>query len=348
MEPRRSRRRRSTASRTEGVRFTQRLCDVGHLHAVALLAAHRQIRLAPAGHRGAAGQRRADHRPGARHAAVDAAASRLPAPVSSASGTSGLGGPGGPDWNTPHRAGTERDRFRLQLHHGCHRRPRADRLRRERPRRRTRPAGPDPRRLRQHRSATGRPVRREPGTADHAASEPRPRPDHRQRRQPHRLHDRRQGGAVARPGHGRHLHAARPSRYIEQHQREPFFLFFATHDPHVPRVPHERFVGKSGMGPRGDAILQSDWSIGQLLDTARPSEARRQHPRDLHQRQRPRRRRRVRRPGGGEAGHAHARPARCAAASTAASKPARACRSRSAGRLASNPGSATRSCRRWT
>jgi arylsulfatase A-like enzyme len=55
--------------------------------------------------------------------------------------------------------------------------------------------------------------------------------------------------------------------YIEQHQREPFFLMFATHDPHVPRVPHERFVGASGMGPRGDAILQSDWSVGQLLDT---------------------------------------------------------------------------------
>jgi arylsulfatase A-like enzyme len=55
--------------------------------------------------------------------------------------------------------------------------------------------------------------------------------------------------------------------YIEQHQREPFFLFFATHDPHVPRVPHERFVGKSGMGPRGDAILQSDWAVGQVLDT---------------------------------------------------------------------------------
>ena len=55
--------------------------------------------------------------------------------------------------------------------------------------------------------------------------------------------------------------------YIEQHQRESFFLFFATHDPHVPRVPHERFAGTSGMGPRGDAILQSDWSIGQVLDT---------------------------------------------------------------------------------
>jgi arylsulfatase A-like enzyme len=53
--------------------------------------------------------------------------------------------------------------------------------------------------------------------------------------------------------------------YIEQHQREPFFLFFATHDPHVPRVPHERFVGTSGMGPRGDAILQADWCVGQVL-----------------------------------------------------------------------------------
>ena len=55
--------------------------------------------------------------------------------------------------------------------------------------------------------------------------------------------------------------------FIEQYQREPFFLFFATHDPHVPRVPHERFAGKSGMGPRGDAILQADWSVGQVLDT---------------------------------------------------------------------------------
>lgn len=55
--------------------------------------------------------------------------------------------------------------------------------------------------------------------------------------------------------------------FIEAHQREPFFLYFATHDPHVPRVPHERFVGASGMGPRGDAIVQADWSVGQVLDT---------------------------------------------------------------------------------
>ncbi|MFM7751487.1 MAG: sulfatase-like hydrolase/transferase, partial [Opitutaceae bacterium] len=34
--------------------------------------------------------------------------------------------------------------------------------------------------------------------------------------------------------------------------------------PHVPRVPHERFQGKSGLGPRGDAILQFDWCVGEV------------------------------------------------------------------------------------
>jgi arylsulfatase A-like enzyme len=55
--------------------------------------------------------------------------------------------------------------------------------------------------------------------------------------------------------------------FIEQHRTQPFFLFFALHDPHVPRVPHPRFAGKSGMGPRGDAIVQADWSVGRILET---------------------------------------------------------------------------------
>ncbi|MEG1545595.1 MAG: sulfatase-like hydrolase/transferase, partial [Tannerellaceae bacterium] len=45
-------------------------------------------------------------------------------------------------------------------------------------------------------------------------------------------------------------------QFIENHQKQPFFLYFATNDAHVPRVPHPRFVGKSGMGARGDALLQ--------------------------------------------------------------------------------------------
>jgi arylsulfatase A-like enzyme len=54
-------------------------------------------------------------------------------------------------------------------------------------------------------------------------------------------------------------------KFIEQQKDKPFFLYFALHDPHVPRVPHPRFVGKSGMGPRGDAILQADWCVGEIL-----------------------------------------------------------------------------------
>jgi arylsulfatase A-like enzyme len=53
--------------------------------------------------------------------------------------------------------------------------------------------------------------------------------------------------------------------FIEKHKEEAFFLYFATHDIHVPRVPHPRFAGRSGLGPRGDAILELDWSVGQIL-----------------------------------------------------------------------------------
>ena len=45
---------------------------------------------------------------------------------------------------------------------------------------------------------------------------------------------------------------------------KPFFLFFAAHECHVPRIAHERFQGKSKLGPRGDAILELDWCVGEL------------------------------------------------------------------------------------
>ncbi len=56
-------------------------------------------------------------------------------------------------------------------------------------------------------------------------------------------------------------------QFIENNSDKPFFLYFATNDIHVPRVPHPRFTGKSGMGARGDAILEFDWSVGQILAT---------------------------------------------------------------------------------
>lgn len=45
---------------------------------------------------------------------------------------------------------------------------------------------------------------------------------------------------------------------------KPIFLYFATNDIHVPRDPHKRFVGKSGMGIRGDVTLQMDDCLGRL------------------------------------------------------------------------------------
>jgi arylsulfatase A-like enzyme len=53
--------------------------------------------------------------------------------------------------------------------------------------------------------------------------------------------------------------------FMERNRSKPFFLYFASHDIHVPRLPHARFAGKTGMGPRGDAIVQFDASVGALL-----------------------------------------------------------------------------------
>ena len=56
--------------------------------------------------------------------------------------------------------------------------------------------------------------------------------------------------------------------FLERQKKgQPFFLYFATHDIHVPRMPHPRFVGKTTMGARGDAIVQFDWCVGELLAT---------------------------------------------------------------------------------
>ncbi len=53
--------------------------------------------------------------------------------------------------------------------------------------------------------------------------------------------------------------------FIEKHKDRPFFLYFATHDIHVPRVPHARFRGTSRAGVRGDVVQELDWSVGEVL-----------------------------------------------------------------------------------
>ncbi len=96
---------------------------------------------------------------------------------------------------------------------------------------------------------------------------------------PSHRHDQTVVNGISRIGYMKGGHAARwkddligPTltskavEFIENHSDEPFFLYFATQDAHVPRVPSKEFAGKSGMGPRGDCLLQFDWSVGQILD----------------------------------------------------------------------------------
>lgn len=63
---------------------------------------------------------------------------------------------------------------------------------------------------------------------------------------------------------GTFLHVAQD--FIYKNKENPFFLMFALNEPHVPRMPSTYFRGKSGLGYRGDAILQLDWTVGKVLD----------------------------------------------------------------------------------
>lgn len=53
--------------------------------------------------------------------------------------------------------------------------------------------------------------------------------------------------------------------FIDENKTKPFFLLYALTEPHVPRMPSTMFKGKSGLGYRGDAILQLDWAVGEIM-----------------------------------------------------------------------------------
>lgn len=61
--------------------------------------------------------------------------------------------------------------------------------------------------------------------------------------------------------------------YIEKQAaaEDPFFLYFAYPSPHAPIIPNDEFDGKSGAGPYGDFVVETDHSVGQLLDALEKS-----------------------------------------------------------------------------
>ena len=56
-------------------------------------------------------------------------------------------------------------------------------------------------------------------------------------------------------------------KFINSNKDNPFFLLLSTHDIHVPRIANKIFQGKSGLGPRGDVILQLDWTVNEIVKT---------------------------------------------------------------------------------
>ncbi len=47
---------------------------------------------------------------------------------------------------------------------------------------------------------------------------------------------------------------------------KPFFLYFPMSSPHSPVVPAPEWQGKSGLGDHGDFVMQTDASVGAILD----------------------------------------------------------------------------------
>ena len=48
-------------------------------------------------------------------------------------------------------------------------------------------------------------------------------------------------------------------------REEPFFLYFAFPSPHAPIIPNDAFDGRSGAGPYGDFVVETDEACGRLI-----------------------------------------------------------------------------------
>jgi arylsulfatase A-like enzyme len=63
------------------------------------------------------------------------------------------------------------------------------------------------------------------------------------------------------------IHTAEAVQFIERNKDKKFFLYYAPHNVHAPKIPGPRFAGTSGLGERADMLLEFDDSLGQLLQT---------------------------------------------------------------------------------
>ncbi|HEY6169228.1 MAG TPA: sulfatase [Verrucomicrobiae bacterium] len=57
----------------------------------------------------------------------------------------------------------------------------------------------------------------------------------------------------------------RAAKFIEAHKDRPFFFYLAHSMVHVPLHVSDKFRGKSQQGLYGDACMEVDWSVGEVL-----------------------------------------------------------------------------------
>ena len=274
--------------------------------------------------------------PGPVHAARDAASRPATAPGSSASGTSGSA-QGELDWNGEITPGPLEVGFDYSLHHPRDRRPRAVRLRRGPPRRRPRPERPDPGELR-HADRRRADRQGEPGAAASM------KPSHG--------HDKTIVNGISRIGY---MTGGKAARWVDEdmadtltgkavvvHRAEQARGRSSSTSPRTTstcRACRTRASrARPAQGPRGDAIEELDWCVGEVLDALDRLEADRNTlviftsdngpvVDDGYQDEAVE-----------KLGRSQARRPAPRAASTAPSRAARACRSSSAGRATVKPG----------
>ncbi len=52
---------------------------------------------------------------------------------------------------------------------------------------------------------------------------------------------------------------------------KPFFIYMPLNAPHTPIAPTPEWLGKSGLNPYADFVMETDWALGQVMDALEKS-----------------------------------------------------------------------------
>jgi len=61
------------------------------------------------------------------------------------------------------------------------------------------------------------------------------------------------------------MYTERAVKFIDEHKKQQFFLYFPHSMVHIPLGVSDKFRGKSKQGLFGDVMMEVDWSVGEVL-----------------------------------------------------------------------------------